>query len=176
MIDEDDRNKLLALAREAVSSAAGGLPAPEIPDDEIFTHEGGAFVTLKLNGRLKGCIGHFIGTGTLGNTIIDMACAAATEDPRFISVIPEEVENIEIQLSLLSPMKLTIAEDVVPGEHGVYIKYGFNTGTLLPQVALEEGWDRKTLLNHTCLKAGLPPESWKNEEVEIYTYTAEVFS
>ncbi len=176
MTEETDRKKLLLLARTAVSAAANGLKPPTLPEDEIFKKEGGAFVTLKLNGKLKGCIGHFIGTGNIGSTIIDMAKAAAIEDHRFTPVTSDEVEDIEIQISLLSPMKLTDPDDVLPGVHGVYVKHGFRTGTLLPQVAEEEGWDRVTLLNHTCMKAGLPPDSWNRNDVEIYTYTAEVFS
>lgn len=124
---------------------------------------------------LRGCIGHFTGTGSLGRTVIDMAASAAVSDPRFPKVSPGEVDGIDLEISLLSPMILTIAEDVVPGIHGIYIKSGFRAGTLLPQVAIEQGWDRETFLSHTCLKAGLPPDSFRQEDVQIYTYTAEVF-
>jgi len=175
MRSEDDRRRLLELARASVSAAATGGPLPEVPDEEVFQAQGGAFVTLKRNGSLRGCIGHFTGTGTIGRTVVDMAAAAATGDPRFPSVRPEEVGRLSIEISLLSPMEPARPEEVVPGEHGLYIRDGFRSGTLLPQVAREEGWDRETFLAHTCLKAGLPPDSWRREGVEIYTYTAEVF-
>jgi AmmeMemoRadiSam system protein A len=176
MISENDRNSILDLARRAVEAAASGEALPSVPDEGIFTREGGAFVTLKQGGALRGCIGHFTGTGSLGKTVVEMAASAAVRDPRFSPVEPGEVEDLEIDISLLSPMVSAAAEDVVPGTHGVYIKYGFSSGTLLPQVATETGWDRETFLSHTCLKAGLPYDCWKRDGVQIFTYTAEVFS
>lgn len=169
------REDLLKLARSAVMAAASGQPLPEEPEDEAFRCRRGAFVTLKKDGSLRGCIGHFTGTGSLGRTIVDMAASAAVNDPRFSPVRPWEVEGLSIDISILSPLEPAVPEDVVPGTHGLYIKLGFRSGTLLPQVAAEEGWDRGTFLAHTCLKAGLPPDSWKRDDVEIYTYTAEVF-
>lgn len=156
-------------------AAARGDALPDIPEGEIFEDTAGVFVTLKKAGNLRGCIGHFTGTGSLGRTIIDMAASAALSDPRFSPVSPEELDQIEISISLLSPMIPSRPEDVVPGTHGIYIRSGYSSGTLLPQVALEEGWDRETFLRHTCLKAGLPPDSWKDDKVRIFTYTAEVF-
>ncbi len=175
MTSEADRNSILDLARRTIAAVASGEELPAVPDGEVFRREGGAFVTIKMNGALRGCIGHFIGIGSLGKTIIEMAASAAVRDPRFSPVEPEEVNGLEIDISLLSPMIPAEAKDVIPGKHGVYMKYGFRSGTLLPQVATEEGWDRETFLTHTCLKAGLPPDCWKNDEVQIFTYTAEVF-
>ena len=175
MTSEAERKIILDLARKAVLAAASDEPLPEVPDEEILRREGGAFVTINKGGTLRGCIGHFTGTGSLGKTIIEMAASAAVRDPRFSSVTPEEVSKIKIEVSLLSPMIPSKPEDVIPGTHGLYIKYGFRSGTLLPQVATEHGWDRETFLSNTCLKAGLPPDSWKNDGVHIFTYTAEVF-
>ncbi len=175
MTSEADRKSVLDIARKAILAAASDEPLPEVPDREVFRREGGAFVTIKKGGVLRGCIGHFTGTGTLGKTIVEMAASAAVRDPRFPPVSPEEVSELEIEVSLLSPMIPSEPEDVVPGTHGLYIKHGFRSGTLLPQVATEQGWDRETFLSHTCLKAGLPPDSWKNDGVQIFTYTAEVF-
>ena len=175
MTSKADRNNIIDLARKAIFAAASGQDLPAVPDGEVFRRDGGAFVTIKKNGALRGCIGHFIGTGSLGKTIIEMAASAAIRDPRFSPVEPDEVDDLEIDISLLSPMISAHPADVVPGEHGVYIKFGFRSGTLLPQVATEEGWDRETFLSHTCLKAGLPPDCWKRDGVQIFTYTAEVF-
>ena len=175
MLCSAHRRALLGLARASVRAAASGAPPPEIPADGVFQRKGGAFVTLKKKGSLRGCIGNFTGTGSLGKTVADMAAAAAVGDPRFPPVRPEEVDQLAIDISILSPMEPASPEEVIPGTHGLYVKRGFRAGTLLPQVASEEGWDRETFLAHTCLKAGLPPDSWKNDDVQIYTYTAEVF-
>ncbi|MFO8182618.1 MAG: AmmeMemoRadiSam system protein A [Candidatus Aegiribacteria sp.] len=175
MISESDRKALLELAGRAVRAAAAGEPLPPVPEGEVFAAEGGAFVTLRKNGALRGCIGHFTGTGPIGRTVIDMAASAAVRDPRFPPVRPGEVDDIDLEISILSPMEPAAPEDVVPGTHGLYVRQGFRSGTLLPQVAEEEGWDRETFLAHTCLKAGLPPDSWKRDDVQLYTYTAEVF-
>ncbi len=175
MISENDRKSILDLARRTVAAAASGEALPTVPEQEVFRNEGGVFVTLKKGGALRGCIGHFTGTGSLGKTIVEMAASAAVHDPRFSPVEPGEVDDLEIDISLLSPMIPAAAKDVVLGIHGLYIKYGFRSGTLLPQVATETGWDRETFLSHTCLKAGLPPDSWKRDGVQIFTYTAEVF-
>lgn len=175
MIPQDDRKKLLKLARDSVRAAIEGDHLPPIPEDDVFKRDGGAFVTLRKNGALRGCIGHFTGTGSLGRTVADMAVSAALKDPRFPPVRPGELREIDIDISVLSPMEQSSPEDVIPGTHGVYVRQGFRSGTLLPQVASEEGWDRVTLLDHTCLKAGLPPGAWRRGDAEIFTYTAEVF-
>lgn len=173
-----DRNGLLALARASVEAAASGRKYPDVPPGEPYSGQGGAFVTLKTrSGKLRGCIGHFLGMGSIGETIVRMAAAAAVEDPRFPPVSTGELDGLRLEISLLSPMVPTEPGDVIPGTHGVYMKSGPWSGTLLPQVATEEGWDREELLSHTCLKAGLRPDAWRSSDrrLEIYTYTAEVF-
>jgi AmmeMemoRadiSam system protein A len=174
---EEERHSFLELARKSVSAASQGFPLPSIPDGEAFRGKGGVFVTLKKNKTLRGCIGHFSGYSSLGETIVKMASAAAVDDPRFIPVSPDELPELTISISLLSPMTRTDAEDIETGNHGVYIRSGPHSGTLLPQVAKEEGWDREALLSHTCMKAGLHPDAWRSSgDIEIFTYTAEVFS
>lgn len=171
-----EKRILLNLARRSVQAAASGETAPELPNEGICDVSGGAFVTLKAGGRLRGCIGHFTGLGTLGATVRAMAREAAVSDPRFLPVSPGEVENLTIEISVLSPMVSIKADDVLPGTHGLYIRRGSRAGTLLPQVASEEGWDRETFLAHTCMKAGLSPKAFLEKETEILAYTAEVFS
>ncbi len=135
----------------------------------------GAFVTLRSGGALRGCIGSFTPAGTLSETVVRMAAAAAVEDPRFPPVTAREVPVVTIEISVLGPMTPCPAGDVVAGLHGVYVRSGARAGTLLPQVAREEGWTAGELLSHACLKAGLAPGSWRDGRVEIFTYTAEVF-
>jgi len=177
-VNAAERSRLLALARESVGAAAAGLPLPEPPGGAPFDESGGAFVTLKTaSGALRGCIGHFRGVGSIAETVVAMAAAAATEDPRFRPVAPAEVDGLRVEISILSPMTPASPAEVVPGTHGVYVRSGPFSGTLLPQVAVEEGWDRGTLLDHACLKAGLPPDAWRRPDREfgLWTYTAEVF-
>ncbi len=171
-----DRKALLALARSSVESAAKRLPPPEIPDGEIFRLQGGAFVTLKAGGVLRGCIGHFTGLGTLGETVRAMAREAAVGDPRFMPVAPEETVSLSIEISVLSPMEPVDPSDVKPGVHGLYVRMGHRAGTLLPQVASEYGWGREEFLSHTCMKAGLAPDAWRDPAARLFSYTAEVFS
>jgi len=173
---DTDKRILLSLARRSVLAATKGEQPPDLPEDDVCGMPGGAFVTLKIGDRLRGCIGHFTGTGTLGSTVIAMAREAAVSDPRFIPVSPEEVNGLTVEISVLSPMKRIEAEDVVPGKHGLYIRQGSRAGTLLPQVAEEEGWNRETFLSHTCLKAGLSSNAYTKSGTEIFAYTAEVFS
>ncbi|MBD3369234.1 AmmeMemoRadiSam system protein A [Candidatus Fermentibacteria bacterium] len=175
MPDEEERKGLLRLARRSVRAAAEGSPPPEPPEGGIYGREGGAFVTLHKRDELRGCIGHFTGEGGIGRTVVKMAAAAAVQDPRFPPVRPDELENIDIEISILSKMVPAKPEEVQPGKHGVYVRYGPFSGTLLPQVATEQGWDRETFLDHSCLKAGLDPGAWRDGRADIMIYTAEVF-
>lgn len=152
------------LKHEAVFSGGLSLPC-------------GAFVSVHTKQEeLRGCIGHMIGDGPLGELIIELAVKAGTEDPRFQAVTEDELGNLKYEISILSPMKRTDAEAVTPGVHGLYIKRGRASGVLLPQVAVEWKWDREQFLEHTCGKAGLPEGAWREAETEIYTFTAQIFS
>jgi len=136
----------------------------------------GCFVTLHTEGRLRGCIGIFEGRDALWKNIEEMAVQAAFHDPRFPPLSSEEFDKIDIEISVLSPLKkIDDVDEIIVGEHGVYMTRGFNRGVLLPQVATEQGWDRDTFLDHTCLKAGLDTECWKNPETSIEMFSAEVF-
>ncbi len=170
-----ERLLLLDLARKAVLRAASG-DVPPVPGSEaVFGLKCGAFVTLKRDGKLRGCIGSFTGTGSLGATIVAMAGCRRHGRPPVRPVTRSEVDSLAIQISVLSEMRPALSSEVIPGVHGVYVRRGRRAGTLLPQVATEEGWDRETLLSHSCLKAGLPPDAWKHDDTEILVYTAEVF-
>jgi len=138
----------------------------------------GAFVTLHKYGQLRGCIGNLIGEKPLYLTVIDMAIESAVDDPRFPPLKLEELKDIEIEISVLSPLeKIDDPKDIILGKHGVLVRKGFRSGVFLPQVAEETGWSKEEFLSYLCShKAGLPPYAWKEKDTELYIFTAEVFS
>jgi uncharacterized protein len=135
----------------------------------------GAFVTLKRHGQLRGCIGHVVGDRPLWETISHMSRAAAFNDPRFPPLTREELSEIEVEISILSPLTPCPPENVIPGRHGLLVRKGPYSGLLLPQVATEYGWDRETFLAQTCRKAGLPSQAWRERTTELYCFDAVVF-
>ncbi|WP_428559851.1 MAG: AmmeMemoRadiSam system protein A [Solidesulfovibrio sp. DCME] len=155
---------------------AGREPALPEPPTAKLREPHGAFVTLTLRGRLRGCIGHIVGDRPLFATIGDMAEAAAFGDPRFAPLTREEFQDIAIEISVLSP--LTPCPDpalVEVGRHGLLLRRGMRSGLLLPQVPVEWGWDRETFLGQTCRKAGLEPGCWRHPDTAISWFEAEVF-
>lgn len=134
----------------------------------------GVFVSLHRHGALRGCIGHIIGDEPLPDLVGAMAVAAASEDPRFPPVAPDELDGLEIELSLLSVPVAARPDDVVPGEHGVILRRGGRLGVFLPQVATEQGWDRPTLLIMLCRKAGLPTDAWQDPAARLEVFRAQV--
>lgn len=175
----EEKKMLLNLARTTVEKYVTSRRMPEV-DTSSFTPamkmKAGAFVTLKKNGELRGCIGKFTSDQPLYEVIRQMAVASATEDTRFLPVSPQEFRNIEVEISVLSPMKrVHSAMEVIPGRHGIYMKKGYQSGTFLPQVATETGWTREEFLGHCARdKAGISWDGWKT--AELYTYEACVFS
>ena len=134
----------------------------------------GAFTTLHLRGRLRGCIGYVIPTHSLYRTVAETAQAAAFDDPRFPPVTAEEAPHLKVEISVLSPLQPIRPEEVVTGVHGLIVSKGGRRGLLLPQVPVEWGWDRETFLSQTCRKAGLPPDAWR-QDIDLQAFTAEVF-
>jgi AmmeMemoRadiSam system protein A len=177
---EEDRAALLAIAREAILAHLEGR-RPEPTACAIAAREPlGAFVTLHKRsalGRrlLRGCIGRMRADKPLASTVIDMAIAAAFEDPRFPPVIDSEMSSIDIEISVLSPFQRCRPEDVRPGIDGVYLTRARRSGVFLPQVATEQGWDRLELLEQLCVKAGLEGGSYAQADAELYRFTATVF-
>jgi len=179
MLSKEERKKLLKIARSSIENyLKTGERLPLTETDPLLLEELGAFVTLHKRGELRGCIGNIIGRGPLYLTIRNMAIESATGDPRFSKVTLEELKDIDIEISVLSPMKKTDnPDDIRLGIDGVLIRKGFRSGVFLPQVATETGWSRDEFMSNLCAhKAGLAPEAWKGDDVEIYTFTAEVFS
>ena len=177
-LSSEEKEMLLSRARRALENYFGKGEAPdEPPPTPRLAQKRGVFVTLKKNGQLRGCIGDFSADEPLWEKVKKMALAAAFDDPRFLPLSPEELDEIKIEISVLSPMrKVNSVEEIEMGKHGVYLKYGQRTATFLPQVAEETGWSREEFLANLCVeKAGLPADCWRDPEVELFTYTAEVF-
>ncbi len=178
---EDSMNEMHKEALAAVRATLEAVLAGKAPPALTFHHprfaeECGVFVTLKKHGDLRGCIGLIQGVEPLGDAIKEMAVAAATRDPRFPPVTLEELKEIDVEISVLSPlMPVTSLDEIVVGRDGLLLKKGFRSGVLLPQVPTEYGWDRDTFLEHLCLKAGLPPGSHRSPDVQLLRFTAEVF-
>ncbi|MDD4899459.1 MAG: AmmeMemoRadiSam system protein A, partial [Candidatus Omnitrophica bacterium] len=179
MLNHEQRKKLLEIARTSIQTYLETGKRLELKESDPFlAREMGAFVTLRQNDDLRGCIGNLAGREPLYLTIRDMAIEAATGDPRFAQVTPEELKNVTIEISVLSPMKrIQSVDEIELGKHGVLIKRGFQSGVFLPQVATETGWSKEEFLSNLCAhKAGLPAQAWKEKGAEIYTFSAEVFS
>ena len=176
-LSEEEKRFIKELVRWSIRSVFDG---PEnlrpVCTSEKLASRLGAFVTLKKGGRLRGCIGHIVGDAPLFETLVNMARAAAMKDPRFPPLARAELDDIEVEISILSPLqKVTDPTTVEPGRHGLLIKRHWSSGLLLPQVAVEWGWDRETFLAQTCRKAGLPGDCWKDPETELFWFEAEVF-
>ncbi len=176
-LSTEERAELLKIARRAIAERLKGSTwNPERPLAKRLGNIQGAFVTLHRRGMLRGCIGYIEGVKPLYLTITDMARAAAFEDPRFRPLDSNEFDDIDIEITVLSPLhKIDDPQTVEVGKHGLLIRRGYNQGVLLPQVPVEEGWDRETFLAHTCMKAGLTSSCWQNPETELFVFTGEVF-
>jgi AmmeMemoRadiSam system protein A len=176
-LTEKDGQVLIEAARSAISSRlmqkAGCYPESVTP---ALLVPCGAFVTLKSEGFLRGCIGRISSTKSLLQTVKEVAVSSAFEDPRFPPVTKSEWPSIRVEVSVLSPLKRVVdPQGVCVGTHGVLIRSGFNSGLLLPQVATEQGWDRETFLAHACRKASLPADAWKDQRTQIEVFSAMVF-
>lgn len=168
---------LLGLARKAIENhfAGGGRLRLESPDP-TFKEKRGAFVTLKIGGELRGCIGYPLPYKALDDAVAEMAVAAASQDYRFEPLTPEDLERTTIEISVLTvPKPVGSPDEVEVGRHGIVVSKGSRRGLLLPQVPGEYGWGREEFLRHGCLKAGLPPEEWK-KGARIEVFEARVFS
>ena len=176
MTSDADRTLLLGLARDAIVAHVCGLPAPAPEMTGALLRRGGGFVTLHArDGSLRGCIGHLEDDQPLGRIVSRCAVAAASDDPRFSMVGPDEVSMLQIELSLLGPLEpIAGPSEIEIGRHGLVVERAPFRGVLLPQVATEWGWDVETFLAHTCRKAGLPDDAWKNGAT-LWRFEAEVF-
>jgi len=179
-LSSEQKKRLLEIARETLETFVRTGRAPDFSEqDERLLSEEGAFVTLRKGGDLRGCIGNILGRGPLYRTVRDMAVAAASQDPRFRPVSVDELKDIDIEISVLSkPRVVESAREIELGTHGVMVSKGpFHRGVFLPQVAQETGWSKEQFLSELCFqKAGLPPDSWKDPDVMLEVFTADVFA
>ncbi len=176
MLNNLQRKKLLSIARNSIIEIVRNKKSPKIKeDDPALLEKRGAFVTIKKQGGLRGCIGHIVADMPLVNAISAMAIEAAIGDPRFPALEESELDKISLEISVLTPLKLiSNIDEIEVGTHGLLMKKGYSAGLLLPQVATEYNWTKEEFLQHTCMKAGLPPDAWK-KNTQIYIFSAEVF-
>jgi AmmeMemoRadiSam system protein A len=170
----EERQLLLRLAHQAIDTALaeGELALPAIAPH--LQEQRGAFTTLHLRGEVRGCVGYVFPVAPLFQTVVETARAAAFQDMRFLPVTREEAAQLQISISVLSPLFPITAEEVEIGKHGLLVSQGNRRGLLLPQVPGEHGWDRKMFLEQTCRKAGLPPDAYEHGAT-LQAFTAEIF-
>jgi AmmeMemoRadiSam system protein A len=174
-LTSQERHSLLETARRAIADHLAGRPRVSPGSDGIFARRSGAFVSLHNHGELRGCIGYPDGEQPLGVTVPSCAVSAATGDRRFGAVTPSELPEVDIEISVLTPVeRVTDPADIEVGRDGLIVEQHGYRGLLLPQVATEWGWDRDEFLTQTCLKAGLPRDAWKRG-ASIFRFQAEVF-
>lgn len=176
-LSEADRRAALGLARQAIIDAVSRRKLPDrIPRGGIFAERLGVFVTLHVRGRLQGCIGVTEPSESFGEAVVRCAISAALEDPRFIPMKENQLEDMSIEISVLSRLEPILPEFIETGRHGLLVVNHAQRGLLLPQVAVEHHLSREQFLEETCRKAGLPHEAWKDPETRIFGFTCEVFS
>ncbi len=178
-LTDEQKKELLRLARNTIAEEVGREPPHKDLklEDEVYKNRCGAFVSLHRNEQLRGCIGYIEGIKEIPDTIRDMAKSAAFRDPRFKPLNIIEYDEIDLEISILTPIEpVADINDIVVGRDGLIISRGYHSGLLLPQVPVEQGWDLETFLEHTCYKAGLPGNAWKDGSTKIEKFSALVFS
>jgi len=183
-LSPDARAFLRDLARRAIAAAVADGPPPDaralaaaagLAGEAALEQPRGAFVTLHLDGRLRGCIGSLAGTRPLLENVADNAVRAALGDPRFSPVEPADMPRLEVEISALTPLRPVAGPDAIElGRHGILLEKGGRQAVFLPQVAPEQGWDVPATLAHLCLKAGLAPGDW-HEGARLLVFEADVF-
>ncbi len=175
-LSDREREQLLGIARSSIREFLAGGKAPEFEVTGKLADPGAAFVTLKRDGQLRGCIGHTVAREPLYKSISGCAIQAAVADPRFSPVESEELPKLHIEISVLTPLQeVKSLDEIEVGRDGLMIFYSRSRGLLLPQVASEYGWDRITFLEQTCRKAGLPKNAYREPDAVLYRFQAIVF-
>lgn len=177
-ITDEESEVLLGIARNTLETYIRTNKLPEIAEDRLtpkLREKSGVFVTLKKNGRLRGCIGHIQPRASLWRAVMENTINSALNDLRFPPVRADELDDIDIEISVLSPLRrIDGPEDFRVGEEGIVIQLGRHRAVFLPHVATEQGWDRNETLCNLCVKAGLPWYAWWDENMEFYVFTARV--
>ena len=176
-LSEPEQFALLQLARRSIEEAVSrDTVLEDIPQMGIFAQPAGAFVTIHVRGRLRGCIGVVEAVEPLGECVVHCAASAARQDPRFSPVESFELAEMTLEISLLSPPEAIRPDEIQVGYHGLLVAEGSRRGLLLPQVALEHQLTREQFLEETCRKAGLPLDAWTKPETKIFAFTCEIVS
>lgn len=176
-LSEGERQDLLRLALQAVTEAVSrGQVLADIPSGGIFSQRRGVFVTLHVGKRLRGCIGVVEPEEPLGDSVVSCAASAALQDSRFPALRSDELSDLQVEISLLSPPLPIRPEEIEVGRHGLLISRGRQRGLLLPQVAVEHHFSAEQFLAETCRKAQLPPDAWRDADTNICGFTCEIFS
>lgn len=174
-IEDEDRQRLMRLARRALEARVLGRPGPAIDRGGALDWPRGAFVTIRCHGALRGCLGRLEADVPLAETVAHLAAIVADSDPRFPPVSAADLPALTLEISVLTPEReVESVDEIEVGRHGVIVEDGARRGLLLPQVPLEVGWDRETFLAHTCLKASLPADAWRHG-ARILVFEAQVF-
>lgn len=178
-LTEADKSILLMQARTSIRSLFETVN-PFWIDYKVYPNlklNAGVFVTLHLQNNLRGCIGYITAATPLFDTVCEVAKLSATEDPRFYPLSASELDEVQIEISVLSPMQpINDFNQIVIGKHGLFLKHGADQGLLLPQVATEHKMNREQFLDAICNKARLPEDLWRTEKLNLSVFTAEVFS
>lgn len=179
MLTREHQSTLLRIARESIAGRLSGHGVAVDPAafDAVLRRPAGAFVTLKSEeGRLRGCIGSVMPVDPLCRAVAQSAVNAAFRDPRFWPLTRDELPAIRMEISVMGPLvPVVCVDEIVCGRDGLIVRRGAFAGLLLPQVAAERNWDRDTFLSQTCVKAGLPPQSWHDSDIRIERFVAHVF-
>jgi AmmeMemoRadiSam system protein A len=170
---DKEKEQLINLARNNIKSLLYENKRLTVNSEafpEVFKKPYGAFVTLKIDGKLRGCIGKFVSSDPLYEVVLESSQSSAFEDPRFTPITKEELPKTDIEITVLGPMKkISDIREIILGRHGIYIKKDFRSGTMLPQVATENNWNVEEFLGYTSRdKAGIGWDGWKNAELFIY--------
>jgi len=176
MLTVDDRQVLLRLARCALEARVRRLPLPQPEASGVLGLPSGAFVSIHRGEALRGCLGRITCDLPLVEVITHLAAVVADSDPRFAAVHPAELDDLEIEISVLTrEREVASIADIEVGRHGLIIEHGIHRGLLLPQVASDHGWSVEQFVEHTCVKAGLPLDAWRRG-ARVSVFEAEVFS
>src|SRR3990167_4753096 len=177
-LSSKERGILLLAARESIRTLFGNAEIPAV-DYKVYPNlklNAGAFVTLKIKNELRGCIGFITSEQPLFETVCEVAKHAAIQDPRFPPLTQREFNLIDIEISVLSPLKkISDYGDIKIGEHGLLVEEGYHRGLLLPQVATENNYSVQQFLTSICMKAGLSPDLWQRKKLNLKVFTAIIF-
>ena len=182
MLSTVEQKELIDIAWKSIRRRVRGKdaePSYEEPKglnpESMLAQRAGVFVSLYSNGELRGCLGVIVSDASLAETVLQLAGRSAMEDPRFPSVTEDELDDIQIEISVLSPLQeISAIEEIQVGKHGLFVVAGMYRGLLLPQVAVKHRWTVTRFLEETCVKAGLPQDQWKHAETQIYIFTAQI--